>query len=88
MPALRYTEAAGNTSDLNVGQQLLGKAGSGNCFPKVPLPEVPLPKLTRLELPLSELPLPKLPLPKLRLPKLPLHELPLILVLPDSLVGQ
>jgi len=39
----REAEAAGNTTDLDVDQQLLGNSAGGDCLPKVPLPDVPLP---------------------------------------------
>jgi hypothetical protein len=36
-------EAAGNTLDVDVDQQLLGKSACGNNLPNLPLPNVPLP---------------------------------------------
>jgi len=40
VPSLQEAEAAGNTSDVDVDQQLLGKSAGGNSLPDVPLPEV------------------------------------------------
>jgi hypothetical protein len=38
-PTLREAEAAGNTLDVNVEQQLLGESAGGDSLPDVPLPE-------------------------------------------------
>ena len=43
MPTLWEAEAAGNTSDVDVDQQLLGESPGGDSLPNVPLPDVPLP---------------------------------------------
>ena len=43
VPSLRQAEAAGNTSDVDVDQQLLGKSAGGDSLLNVPLPDVPLP---------------------------------------------
>jgi hypothetical protein len=43
-PTLREAEAAGNTSDVDVGQQLLGESAGGDSLPDVPLPDLPLPE--------------------------------------------
>ena len=43
MPTLREAEASGNTSDLNVDQQLLSKSAGGDNPPNTPLPFVTLP---------------------------------------------
>jgi hypothetical protein len=40
---LREAEAAGNTSDVDVEQQLLGESAGGDSHPDVPLPDFPLP---------------------------------------------
>jgi len=40
---LREAEAAGNTPDVDVEQQLLGESAGGDSLPDVPLPDVPLP---------------------------------------------
>jgi len=42
VPSLREAEAAGNTSDVDVDQQLLGELARGDCLPDVPLPDAPL----------------------------------------------
>ena len=42
VPTLREAEEAGNTSDVDVDQQLLGKSEAGNSLPNVPLPNVRL----------------------------------------------
>ena len=41
-PTLREVELAGNTSDLDVGQQQLRESAGGDSLPDVPLPTVPL----------------------------------------------
>jgi len=38
-PTLRESEAARNTSDVDVDQQVLGKSAAGDSLPDVPLPE-------------------------------------------------
>ena len=40
---LRDAEGAGNTSDVDVDQELLGKSAGGGSLPDHPLPDVPLP---------------------------------------------
>jgi len=42
VPTLREAEAAGNTLDVDVNQQLLGKSAGGHSLPDVPLPDVHL----------------------------------------------
>ena len=44
VPWLREAEAAGNTLDVDVDQQLLGESAGGDSLPNVPLPDVPLPE--------------------------------------------
>ena len=61
---LREAEAAGNTSDVDVEQQLLGKLSGCNSVADVHLPDVPL-----LDLPLPDNPLPDVPLPDVTLPE-------------------
>jgi len=46
VPTLRLAEAAGNTSDVDVDQQLLGKSAGGHSLPDVTLPDVTLPDVT------------------------------------------
>jgi hypothetical protein len=43
VPTQREAEAAGNTSDVDVDQQLLIDSAGGESLPDVPLPDVPLP---------------------------------------------
>ena len=68
-PTLREAEAAGNTSDVDVEQQLLGESAGGDSLPDVPLPDVTLP-----DVPLPDVPLPDVPLPDVPLPHFPLPE--------------
>ena len=42
-PTLRHTQAAGNKSDLDVHEQLLGELAAGDSLPDFPLPDDPLP---------------------------------------------
>jgi len=44
VPTQREAEAAGNTSDVDVDQQLLIELEGGDSLPDVPLPDVPLPE--------------------------------------------
>jgi len=60
-PTLREAEAAGNTSDVDVEQQLLGDSAGGDSLPDVPLPYVPLP-----DVPLPDVVLPDVVLPEAR----------------------
>jgi len=57
VPTLREAEAAGNTSDMDVDQQLLGQSPGGDSLPDALLPDIPLP----------DIPLPDVPLPGARL---------------------
>jgi len=43
VPTLQEADAAGNTSDVDVDQQLLPKSAGGDSFPDIPLPDIPLP---------------------------------------------
>jgi len=43
VPTLREAEAAGNTSDVDVNQQLLIESAGGDSLPDIPLPDIPLP---------------------------------------------
>ena len=45
MPTLREADAAGNTSDVNVDQQLLIESADGDSLSDVPLPDDPLPEV-------------------------------------------
>jgi hypothetical protein len=73
VPTFRDDEAAGNSSDVDVDQQLVGKLACGDSLPDVPLPDIPLP-----DVPLAHVPLPDVPLPNVRLPGVSL----------DGLVGK
>jgi hypothetical protein len=73
VPTLREAEAAGNTSDVDVNQQLLIESAGGDSLSDVPLLVVPLP-----DVPLSDVPLPVVPLPDVPLPEVP----------PDGSVGK
>ena len=44
VPTQREAEAAGNTSDEDVDQQLLIESAGGDSLTNVPLPDVPLPE--------------------------------------------
>jgi len=72
-PTLREAGAAGNTSDVDVEQQLLGESAGGDRLPDVPLPNVPL----------LDVPLPNVPLPNDSF-----TDVPLPAVCPDGLVGE
>jgi hypothetical protein len=61
VPTQREAEAAGNTSDVDVDQQLLIESAGGDSLPDFPLPNVPLP-----DVPLPDVPLPDVPLPEAR----------------------
>ena len=58
VPTLREAEAVGNTSDMDVDQQLLSESAGGDSLSNVPLPNITLPNV----------PLPDVPLPDVRLP--------------------
>jgi len=58
-PTLREAEAAGNTSDVDVEQQLPSESAGGDSLPDVPLPDVPLPNVSLHDVPLPEVPLPE-----------------------------
>jgi len=60
-PTLQEAEAAGNTSDVDVEQQLFGESVGGDGLPDGPLPDVPVP-----DVPLPDIPLPDVPLPAAR----------------------
>jgi len=57
-PTMREAEGAGNASDVDVEQQLLGELAGDNGLPDGTLPDVPLPAV-----PLPDVPLPNVPLP-------------------------
>jgi hypothetical protein len=66
VPTLREAEAAGNTSDVDVNQQLLIEWAGGDSLSDVPLPDVPLPDVPLPDVPLPDVPLPDVPLPEVR----------------------
>jgi len=70
---LGEAEAAGNPSDVDVEQQLLGESVGDDGLPEGPLPDVPLPDVPLPHVPLPDVPLPDVPLPDAR---------------PDGLVGE
>jgi hypothetical protein len=57
-PTLLEAEASGDTSDVDVDQQLLGESAGCDSLPDVPLPDVPLP-----DVPLPDVLPPDVPLP-------------------------
>jgi len=70
VPTLREAEAAGNTSAVDVDQQLVIESAGGDSLPGVPLPDVSLP-----DIPLPNVPLPNVPIPYVRLPEVRLDGL-------------
>ena len=78
MPTLCGAEAAGNPSDVDVEQQLLGASGGEDGLPDGPLPVVPL----------RDVPLPDVPLPDDPLPDVPNPDVPLPEARPDGSVGE
>jgi len=97
-PTLREAEAARNTSDVDVDQQLHCKSAGGDSLPDVslpdvhlpdvPLPDVPLPDIPLPDVPLPDVPLPDVPLPDVPLPDVPLPDVPLPDARPDGSVGE
>jgi hypothetical protein len=65
-PTLREAEAAGNTSDVDVEQPLLGKSSGSDSLRDGPLPYVPLPDVPLPDVPLPDVPRPDVPLPEAR----------------------
>jgi hypothetical protein len=56
-PTLQEADTAGNTSNVDMEQQLLSESEGGNGLPDGPLPDVPLP-----DVPLPDVPVPDVPL--------------------------
>jgi len=80
----REAEAAGNTTDVDVDQQLLSELVRGDSLPDVPLPDVPLPDVPLPDVPPPDVPLSDVPLSEVPLPDVPLSDVPLPNVpLPD-----
>jgi hypothetical protein len=87
-PTLREAKAAGNTSDVDLEQQLLGESADGDSLPDVPLADVALPDVPRPDVPLLDVPLLDVPLPDVPLPDVPLPDVPLPEVRLHSSVGE
>jgi hypothetical protein len=66
-PTPGEAEAAGNISDIDVEQQLLGRSAGGDSLPDIRLPDVALPDIPLLDVPLPDVLLHDLPLPDVRL---------------------
>jgi hypothetical protein len=66
-PNLREVDAAGNISNVNVRQQLLGEVAGGDRLSEVRLPDVPLPAVHLPDVPLLDVPLLDVALPEARL---------------------
>jgi hypothetical protein len=49
VPTLQEAEAAGNTSDVDIDQLLLGESAVGVSLTNVPLPNIPLPDAPLLD---------------------------------------
>ena len=67
-PTLTEAEAARNTSDIDVEQQLLSESAGVDSLPHVPLLDVPLPNVPLSDVPLLTVPLRDVPLPNVPLP--------------------
>jgi len=87
-PTQREADAAGNTSGVDVEQQLLGELAGGNSLPDVPLPDVPLPDVPFPDVPLPDVTLPDVLLPDVPLPDVPLPDVSLPEERPDGSVGE
>jgi hypothetical protein len=92
VPTLGEAEAARNTSDVDVEQQLLGESAGDDGLPDVPLPyvslpDVPLPDVPLPDVALPDVPLTDIPLPDVLLPDVPLLDDPLPEARPDGAVG-
>jgi hypothetical protein len=68
-PTLREAEAAGNTSAVDVEQQLLGDSGGGDGVPDGHLRDVPLADVPLADVPLPDVPFADVPLPDVTLPE-------------------
>ena len=88
VPTQREAEAAGNTSDVDVEQQLLGESAGGDGLPDGPLPDVPIPDVHLPDVPLPDVPLPDVPLLNVPLPDVPLPDVPLPEARPDGSIGE
>jgi len=66
-PTRQEADAAGNTSDVDVDQQLLGESAGGDSLPDVPLQHVPFPHVPLPDVSLLDVPVPDGPLTEARL---------------------
>ena len=66
LPTLQEVEAARNTSDMDVDQQLRMESAGGNSLANVPFPDVTLPQVRLPDVPFPGVPLPDVPLPEAR----------------------
>jgi hypothetical protein len=87
-PTLQEAEPAGNTSDVDVAQQLLGESAGGDYLQDVPLLDIPLPDLPLPYVPLPHAPLPEVTIPDVPLPNFPLAHVPLPETRPDVWVKE
>jgi len=87
-PTLREAEAAGNTLDVDVEQQLLDESEGGDSLPDVPLPDVPLPDVSVPDVPLVDVALHDVAPPDVPLPDIPLPDIPLPEARPDGMVDK
>jgi hypothetical protein len=62
----REAEAAGNTTEVDVEQQLLGELANGDGLPDGPVPDVPHLDVPLLDGPCPDVPLPDVPFPEAR----------------------
>jgi hypothetical protein len=68
-PTRQEAEAARNTSDFDVEQQILSQSAGGDSLPNVPLPGGPLPDVPLLHVALPNVALPSVALPNVTLPE-------------------
>jgi hypothetical protein len=87
-PTLRIAKAAGNISDLDVEQQLLGEMAGGDSLPDVRPPVVPPANKPLPNVPLLDVPLPNVPLRDVPLPHVPISNVPLSEARPDGWVRE
>ena len=64
VPTQREAEAARNTLDVDVDQNLLIESAGGNSLPDIPLPDVLFPDVPLPDVPLPDVPVPAVPLPE------------------------
>jgi hypothetical protein len=66
VPTLREAEVGGNTSDMDVNQQLLIESAGADSLSDDPLPDDPLPDVPLPDDPLPDVPHPDVPFPEVR----------------------